>query len=201
MSRSTSSSGSRRSASAWAAIRRISSATGRTSSSALTSAIMSVSSVWLYGGGAGLRPDARTRLRKDHVTRARSACHRGDRPNGSAALWLVLTRWASGEALFHREGGQAGARGDAELLEHVLDVAGDRVLADDERGGDRFVRLACRDQAEYLDLPPGQSARRCRGEGIGIQSCQVGHRPETFEDPARRVDLHGRRLVVANGAA
>ena len=46
----------------------------------------------------------------------------------------------------------------SELHEHVLEVTGDRVLADHELCGDLAVRLPRGDQAKHLGLPRGQPA-------------------------------------------
>src|SRR5258708_30509275 len=76
------------------------------------------------------------------------------------------------------------------------------MLADDERSGERLVRLARRDERENLDLAPRESARCCGSERgrVSIQPREVIYRPEAFEDPARRVELHGGGLLVAQGA-
>ena len=50
-----------------------------------------------------------------------------------------------------------GARGDAELLEDVLNVAGNGVLADHERSRDLLVALSARNEAEHLQLATCQA--------------------------------------------
>src|SRR5215218_4979261 len=54
---------------------------------------------------------------------------------------------------------RGGSRADAELGEDVADVPFDRLLAQEQLGGDGLVRLAGRDQPDHLDLPRAEPGR------------------------------------------
>src|SRR5581483_6070592 len=138
-------------------------------------------------GGTYVRTGARGIVAIDHFRRRRA--------------WLVLTSRSACEPLLHGEGGEARARGEAELLQHVLDVARDGVLADEERGRDALVRLAGGDEREHLRLARGEPAGRAGPGRFAVEPRQVGHRAEALEDPARGVGLHGGGLVIAERAA
>src|SRR5437588_7367872 len=63
----------------------------------------------------------------------------------------------SDEVVPERVGRGRGARGHAELVEDVADVAGNRLLTDDELLGDLSVGLAGRKQGKEFDLPARQA--------------------------------------------
>src|SRR5690242_8472060 len=67
----------------------------------------------------------------------------------SAAV-VISDQW-SGEVVLERESRGSRAGGDAELGEDVLDVAGDRVLADHELRRDLAIALARGNEPEHLD--------------------------------------------------
>src|SRR5581483_10134287 len=138
-------------------------------------------------GGTYVRTGARGIVAIDHFRRRRA--------------WLVLTSRSAREPLLHGEGGEARARGEAELLQHVLDVARDGVLADQERGRDALVRLPRGDEREHLRLARGEPAWRAGPGRFAVEPRQVGQRAEALEDPARGVGLHGGGLVIAERAA
>jgi hypothetical protein len=58
----------------------------------------------------------------------------------------------SDEVVLEREGRGAGTRRNAELYEDVLDVPGDRVLADHQRDRDVAIALARSNQSQHLEL-------------------------------------------------
>ena len=98
----------------------------------------------------------------------------------------------------------AAARdGHPELGEDVAHVPVHRPLAQDQLGGDGPVGPAGGDQAQDLDLPRGQPTRRPgpAPPGQRLQPGQVGGGAEPLEGPAGGVQLHRRRVLVAEGAA
>src|SRR4051812_7782382 len=92
------------------------------------------------------------------------------------------------DAVFVRKGRGPRARGHVELGEDVRDVAGDRLLADEEGAGDVSIALARGHQPEDLDLAGGESTGRRRrgGAGVGVsgaeeQDFEVALRAEALE--------------------
>jgi len=71
------------------------------------------------------------------------------------------TRTVVGRHL-EREGSGGSSRGDADLGEDVRQVPRDRLVAEDERGGDLLVGVAGGDEAQHLDLTGGKAAGRWR---------------------------------------
>ena len=51
------------------------------------------------------------------------------------------------------------ARGNGQLAEDVLDVSGDRVLADEQLASDLAVALPARDQSQHLEFAASQPMR------------------------------------------
>ena len=104
--------------------------------------------------------------------------------------------------MLEREGGRRRSRGDAELGEDVLQVASDRVLADDELGGDLAVRLAGRDEAEHLQLSCAQAMRvGSRRVAEQVDAREVRRGGQALEDLTGRRELERRTLLVAESSA
>src|SRR6185503_10171315 len=86
-----------------------------------------------------------------------------------------------------------------ELREDVLQVAGDRVLADDELLGDLAIRLPRGDVAQHLEL-----ARTEAVSVVGrssVEPHEIGRGGKPFEDLAGRAKLQLSALLVAEPAA
>src|SRR6476659_5690377 len=72
------------------------------------------------------------------------------------------------------------------------------VLAGDQFDRDVTVRLAGRDEAEYLHLAHGQPAGRSRAlPGERLHPGKIRSGAELTERPARGIKLHGRGVTVA----
>src|SRR6266516_8074714 len=117
--------------------------------------------------------------------------------------WSFLTRpGGSDEVVLEGEGARGRTRRHPKLREDALDVARVGVLADHERGRDLTVALAGRQQAEHLELARRQPVRR----PVVVRSRQrseqleIGRGSELREDAPSRVDLQGKRIVVAQRA-
>src|SRR3712207_1713427 len=97
----------------------------------------------------------------------------------------------SQEAVRDCEGGCRGPGRHAELGEDVLQVAGDRVLADHERRRDLPVALAGGDQLEHLQLAGGEAVRLPRRGRAAerVDTRYVGCRAEPGEGVARTGEL------------
>jgi hypothetical protein len=75
-----------------------------------------------------------------------------------ARTWYERTTGGSDQVVLKRERSSGGACRHAELGEDILEVAADCVVADNQRGRNLAVRLASRDEAEYLHFARGQPA-------------------------------------------
>jgi hypothetical protein len=79
-----------------------------------------------------------------------------------------------------RIGARSGARWRADLGENVVDVPGDRVLADDQGRRDFAIGLADRDESQHLHLTSGQPVARLASPH-GVHAGDVGRRAEFGE--------------------
>src|SRR5207247_7981148 len=89
-------------------------------------------------------------------------------------------------------------RGDAQLREDVLHVAGDGVLADHERGGDLAVAPTGRDEAQHLELARREavvgSGRPRQSERVDPGKVRLG--AELREDLPGGVELARDSVVI-----
>jgi hypothetical protein len=142
--------------------------------------------------------------RGDSVPGDRGHRHRSFEPKLAVGeRGTFVPRGGSDQFALERERGGRGARRHSDLVEDVLEMATDRVVAEDQRLRDLPVGPAFRDQAEHLDLAGGQPARRPDGPRAR-QRRHPGHvrgGAELPEDPARRVELHLRGIVVTERPA
>src|SRR5918996_1191670 len=108
----------------------------------------------------------------------------------------------SDEVVLERERARRGPGRHSERGEDVLDVPGDRVLADDERLGYLPVALAGGEKTEDLHLARRESVRALPGARRGgVQPGEVGGGPERSEHVAGRLELERRGVLVAERAA
>src|SRR5882672_8808383 len=124
--------------------------------------------------------------------------HRTDSPTSPAHRVVYSHHSApSDEIMLERKRGRCRARRDAQLGVDVLHVAGDRVLADDEDGGDVAVGLPACEESQYLELARGEPVG---GPGrLGLESCEIRGRLQVAEGLAGCVALECRGLAVAQG--
>jgi len=97
-----------------------------------------------------------------------------------------------------------GARGDIQLGEDVLQVAGDRVLADRQLRRDLAVAAAGGDQAQDLELALAEAVAIgavSRRKQQRFDPGEVARRTERGEGVARGFQLELRRVLVAERAA
>src|SRR6266566_84558 len=115
--------------------------------------------------------------------------------------WVFLCTAGLQSVLVGVSGG-SGAGRHSELGEDVAHVAGYRLLADEERGRDRALRLAGGDEAYALDLARGQATRRLDlRAGPRLHLRRVGCRAQGREGSVSGTELHGSRIGVAQLSA
>src|SRR5690242_17601323 len=132
--------------------------------------------------------------------RRRAAFIAGIRQLRSRAAWSELTMSGrSDQVVLECERRGSRARGDLELPEDVLQVAGDGVLAEDERRRDLAVAPTGRDESQHLQLAlrePVDLARPTRlGEGSDPRGVRC--RAEPFECLRGGLQLEAGRVVIA----
>src|SRR5690242_12343357 len=106
---------------------------------------------------------------------------------------------ASDEPVLVGEGRGGGARGHTELGEDVAQVALDRLLAEDELGGDRLVAVARRDEPQDLQLARAEPVAALGSRRV--EAGQVRRRAERRVGLACGVELHPGGVLVAEGVA
>jgi hypothetical protein len=94
------------------------------------------------------------------------------------------------------EGARSSSRGDAELHEDVLDVAGDRVLADEQGCGDLPIALPCCHESQDFKLSIGQAVCRRDPRQQRLHPRVIGFRLELFERVASSLEFQRSCVLI-----
>ena len=109
----------------------------------------------------------------------------------------------SDEPVLVRIGGGRRTRGDAELGEDVAHVPVHRPHAEDELGGDRFVRVPGCEMAQHYELALAQSVGvvGCGARTARVEVDEIRRRRQFCEGGASRFQLERCSVLIAQGAA